>query len=1336
MGDRIEENGLLEKILGYFNFSSGDYDARFAAAMDQLFRHLHDGSADTPYWQWEKAGDTLKEGLERLKATSAALKQSEQAETALRYVFEVVLPGYLEFHHDLLFHQSGGSLFSPYFVVRATQAVLTQSAEWENEPRVLKNCLHQLNDYIGHRPVPALETRKTEPYPHEYCRPIPIWVRGAGACLGRHQEIVEKTLELLQATDADILQDAGFDPENLDELAIDPRAYDFEHPVNKRPNYQFGQWDPDHIDLNGNYSRFVVQQVTLEALTDRVDRNPPEDLSHEDLVYEAAAVLAGVVLMGAGISGSGPGAYDSEMTLSKLVPVIANYRDRFYNQLLDSCPESMSVRLNEESIQRRQPFGAARQHLNGYLSNRRAKQLAHVRLALIYSRMGYPDAAGQQVDIVPTASARMQCRIECFITLAHQAMRRGDLNETIDYIHKIVDRLHRAIECGAIVDPWNILGFDGQFSLFPAYENSVRDHRVDDLARMIEQIFDLMSQALSEAAVRDDEAVRSKTAWAFEEFSMWWHQFATHELSSVDSPSGDEAFAAARRVADALRLWHKVGAEAGDVAFWSPHAEMFDSPKAYGLVIQALLERNDFVTTMALLMHWLEQADEIPLHHLDTSYFAMATQWILAYQKHRESLPNTEENQQATWQMIRRFVDFQEANAGTYNQVPGWFSQRTKKGQFDEELDALFQGQEPGDDDDIFQAAYEDVTFTDSTDDGNEGAIFDGGSSSSDSSEDLQIESRRINMHISFLSCVAQQWQMAAFQAMRTTGDPAVIEKLLQWREQAISNYRELLELLLVVNQHKLSDISGNHQEMVEYDRQRAVKEFVLERIITTTVSTASAARILSSAVAAVAPEHKQSLENLEKEIGAEQTLAVDLFAAILAGDTDAVQEHFPPLLNTLKDKPLLYVPIAKRGGPLRIVSTRVRQSTIRELLHWLPRVGQYDLSRQLLDTARKMENDNPIGPGAITEFDALFETGFLAIIDAVVASSESWEVAKEGGQELDNALVECLEHVTQNLLIVWLNHSRTLRLSAVEKFADPNQWKLVQAFIQRYGGDLFTQHFFNRGNIRSILHGGVETWIEKVRQQWPEDHWPLFIQAMGTNINRTESIACFSMVIEAVLENFPEYRDYNSTTTQSDRGEYLYMFLDFLRLRTAYDRVSWNLKPIVMTHEVLVRTGHAEAAQMWRKALADRIEDEAEKYVRRLRELQREYAMQMPTVADRIKERFVRPLAVDRICSLVSQAMVHMGSDEANVAFKLLYDEAEALVEEPSGVGLDIPTWLKALDEEVTKVELDASFSSDNESWQPSEAIPLRKLSLEEVHDQIDGWTTHFPSGGDDEEE
>ena len=42
-----------------------------------------------------------------------------------------------------------------------------------------------------------------------------------------------------------------FFPDAMSELAFDPRAYDFDHPANKRPNYHFGEWDPHCIDNKG-----------------------------------------------------------------------------------------------------------------------------------------------------------------------------------------------------------------------------------------------------------------------------------------------------------------------------------------------------------------------------------------------------------------------------------------------------------------------------------------------------------------------------------------------------------------------------------------------------------------------------------------------------------------------------------------------------------------------------------------------------------------------------------------------------------------------------------------------------------------------------------------------------------------------------------------------------------------------------------------------------------------------------------------------------------------------------------------------------------------------------
>ena len=75
----------------------------------------------------------------------------------------------------------------------------------------------------------------------------------------------------------------------------------------------------------------------------------------------------------------------------------------------------------------------------------------------------------------------MKCRIQCGLTTGHLAIDRGELAAAAATLPEIEDLLHRAIECGALIDPWYILGFGGQFSLFPAVENSVHDHRADEL---------------------------------------------------------------------------------------------------------------------------------------------------------------------------------------------------------------------------------------------------------------------------------------------------------------------------------------------------------------------------------------------------------------------------------------------------------------------------------------------------------------------------------------------------------------------------------------------------------------------------------------------------------------------------------------------------------------------------------------------------------------------------------------------------------------------------------------------------------------------------------------
>src|SRR5207342_3197240 len=96
-------------------------------------------------------------------------------------------------------------------------------------------------------------------------------------------------------------------------------------------------------------------------------------------------------------------------------------------------------------------------------------------------------------------------------------------------------------------------------------------------------------------------------------------------------------------------------------------------------------------------------------------------------------------------------------------------------------------------------------------------------------------------------------------------------------------------------------------------------------------------------------------------------------------------------------------------------------------------------------------------------------------------------------------------------------------------------------------------------------------------------------LREMGAAITREEAARWLTIAIEAVVENYREYRDYNTTTTHSDHGELLYTLIDFLRLCADYDRVAWNLRPVVMAHEILVRHDRPSAAELWQQALAAR---------------------------------------------------------------------------------------------------------------------------------------------------
>ena len=215
----------------------------------------------------------------------------------------------------------------------------------------------------------------------------------------------------------------------------------------------------------------------------------PGGLDASEVLTEAATVFAGTLLMATAMSGAGPGAHDSGTTLTTLVPRVARLRDTFYGLLLERLREAgpHGARLRQEAAALRQPFGGARQHLNAYLARQRALQLQQRHLSLLFADMGYSEAAREEAARIAAVSARLVSEIHGRLASSVLLIERGQLAEAARVLPEIHDLLLRGIECGALADPWNILGFQGLFPIFLSREDAVRDMRVHELVGAVEQ---------------------------------------------------------------------------------------------------------------------------------------------------------------------------------------------------------------------------------------------------------------------------------------------------------------------------------------------------------------------------------------------------------------------------------------------------------------------------------------------------------------------------------------------------------------------------------------------------------------------------------------------------------------------------------------------------------------------------------------------------------------------------------------------------------------------------------------------------------------------------------
>ena len=410
-------------------------------------------------------------------------------------------------------------------------------------------------------------------------------------------------------------------------------------------------------------------------------------------------------------------------------------------------------------------------------------------------------------------------------------------------------------------------------------------------------------------------------------------------------------------------------------------------------------------------------------------------------------------------------------------------------------------------------------------------------------------------------------------------------------------------------------------------------------------------------------------------------------------------------------------------GNPKLILRASLAQMMLRGLVHNLPQQGHAarDVSA-CLRLARSMEANQTLSGPRITEYDRLFQLGLQAAVEAVVDAAEVENVAPA-------PLVEALETVVEPFAVTWRDHSQTLRVATLELITHDKEWLKLVEFIKRYGRELFHARFLAMANLRGILVRGVGPYLEDLAKE-PDPLHPLqLLDDLDGVVAQPEVERLLQVILQTLIENYDHLRDYNATTTQSDYGDNLYRLFEYLRLKARYERAAWLLRPLNLVHEVLARRDGLAAA-LWRQRVESITRESADKYLQDLVRLERAHGIRLATIRDRIEERFVKPLVLDRLCALIEPALDHAEESIGSDAISPFEKELTPYANTPSGVGLDVPAWLQRLQSELERVR--TSNSDLSNLAETMFHVPETPLAFTPLVEQLRDWEKRSREDGD----
>jgi hypothetical protein len=720
------------------------------------------------------------------------------------------------------------------------------------------------------------------------------------------------------------------------------------------------------------------------------------------------------------------------------------------------------------------------------LADRRARQVGSVTLASVLARLGRIDAAERLVGFVPAASARMLARITSRIVIAQGMCRRGDKNslqKAVEILSEAKNLLMRGIHCGALVDPWNILGFAGQFPLHEPGGEALPDSRVDDLIGSVGNLLECACLTWQRSCLESNENIAKKASGLVEELASWWDQYATTSVGGIPHLSGIEMVQSAREVVTVLEERRTTAPVPLPPTFWRDAVADFSSARTHAAAADALLQEKDFDAAMGLLVHWITLLEGDEIDHSGNSWLVAAHRWL------RSALTDLSDS---GCSRVRRFLELVEANTAGLTEMIDIAASGQEPRSRDESGAAL--SDETDDDqigtDESVASAYESMVWQDSTDDGTDGGMLDVDLPAGASNPVVAVEEAAdflTGVIVMFRQTIVTGCLDAAAGRIETSA--VEIDSLRGWRQ----TLRRLRQAMVRAAMHIISRDQQQPPGMTvtEFDRLRWQRDIAAERLVEAALQTGETIWMLSARIAIAQgavrkTNHSDDEANRFPSKIMPKPAVGKLLAAVFVDDQPIIHQQMERIRHHLRGKTVLYVPLARGGRADRVFAARMRERLLERLVAVLPRRGLVEETIGLVRLAKKLESRRPPGAASVSEFDRVFESATTALVGRIVASAPiaGPSEAEPSSVVTTQRILDGLAILIPKLLETWTTHARQLRLSVLERVRDDKSFQFVKEFIKHYGDGLFTQHLLTPSSLRSILRGGVRPYLERLIKQ------------------------------------------------------------------------------------------------------------------------------------------------------------------------------------------------------------------------------------------------------------